>query len=179
MTETPATPEPVDADLEAFWVDARVHANLTELGPALGEHPLAAVRPPAWSFGATPAHADDLLDLVLRGTKTATAGALWDYEAEGEQLPTPGQLSIVLDGRGRPRALIRTDAVEIRPFDQVDDEHAYAEGEGDRSLRYWRDVHRAFFERYATHDRGFSEDMPVVLERFSVLYAPEWAAPAE
>ncbi len=38
------------------------------------------------------------------------------------------------------------------------------------SLRSWRDIHRRFFTEHATHDRGFAEDMPVVLERFSVLH---------
>ena len=31
------------------------------------------------------------------------------------------------------------------PFDEVSKEHAYKEGEGDRSLAYWRDVHEDFF----------------------------------
>ena len=48
------------------------------------------------------------------------------------------------------------------PFDEVDEEHAYLEGEGDRSLEYWREVHERFFTEHATHDRGFATDMPVV-----------------
>ena len=59
------------------------------------------------------------------------------------------------------------------PFAEVDEAHAYAEGEGDRSLEHWRSVHRRFFTEHATHDRfadgGFDEQMPVVLERFEVL----------
>ena len=48
------------------------------------------VPPAAWSFGATPEQADELLDLVLDGTKTATASALWDYDADDEPLPEAG-----------------------------------------------------------------------------------------
>jgi uncharacterized protein YhfF len=44
------------------------------------------------------------------------------------------------------------------------------EGEGDRSLDHWRTVHERFFTVHATHDRGFSTTMPVVLDRFRVLY---------
>ena len=40
--------------------------------------------PDAWAFGATSEQADELLGLVLAGTKTGTASSLWDYEAEGE-----------------------------------------------------------------------------------------------
>jgi uncharacterized protein YhfF len=108
---------------------------------------------------------------VLSGIKTATSGALWDYEAEGEQLPTPGALGIVTDGRGVPHALVVTTQVEVVPFDQVSAEHAFLEGEGDRSLATWREVHKRFFMEHALHSRGFSRDMPVVLQRFAVLYS--------
>lgn len=158
------------AEIDAFWEDARIHVGLTELASYVGSRPLAAVQPPAWSFGATPEQADRLLQLVLDGVKTATAGALWDYEADDEPLPTPGLLSIVLDGGGHPRALVRIDEVRIVPFDEVDAEHAYAEGEGERTLADWREIHRWFFTEYAAHDRGFSPDMPVVLERFRLLH---------
>lgn len=93
--------------------------------------------PEAWAFGAEPAQADELLALVLAGIKSATASSLWAYEAEGEPLPTAGDLSILLDGRGEPRAVIRSTDVHVVPFRGVDAEHAHAEGEGDRSLAHW------------------------------------------
>ena len=86
-----------------------------------------------------------LLALVLSGTKTATAGALWDYEVEGEELPTSGALGIVTDGRSVPQALVMTTQVVIVPFDEVSAEHAYLEGEGDRSLATWREVQQRLF----------------------------------
>ena len=158
------------SEVEAFWNLARFHAKLNVIPAYFGPTPLEVVPPPAWSFGATPEHAEALLRLVLDGTKTATASALWDFETEGEEVPRTGTLSIILDGAGHPRALIETTDVRVVPFDEVDDEHAHLEGEGDRSLASWRDVHERFFTEHAAHDRGFSPDMPVVLERFRVLY---------
>jgi uncharacterized protein YhfF len=76
----------------------------------------------------------------------------------------------VLDGAGHPRALIETTEVVVVPFDEVDEEHAFLEGEGDRTLAHWRDVHEGFFTEHAARG-GFATDMPVVLERFRVLYA--------
>ncbi len=38
----------------------------------------------AWAFGSTPEVADELVSLVLKGVKTATASLVWSYEAEGE-----------------------------------------------------------------------------------------------
>jgi uncharacterized protein YhfF len=159
--------------VEAFWELARFHAKLNSAPTYFGPTTLEVVPPPAWAFGASAGQADELLQLVLDGTKTATAGALWDFEAEDEALPEVGSLSILVDGRGHPRALITITAVEVVPFDEVGEEHAFLEGEGDRSLAHWREVHEQFFTEAATHGRGFRPDMPVVLERFKVVYHAE------
>lgn len=159
-----------DDELEAFWAEARTRARLDSIGVYGGTTVLASLRPPAWAFGATPEQADELLALVLAGVKTATAGALWDYEAEAEPLPQVGGMSIVLDGGGHPRALIATTEVSVVSFDEVDADHAAAEGEDDRTLASWRRIHEEFVTRHASHDRGFRPDMPVVLERFRLLY---------
>lgn len=156
--------------IDEFWAAARHQLRLNPLPGYFGTFSSESLAPPAWAFGATPDVADSLLALVLAGTKTATAGALWDYEAAGERLPEAGDLSIVLDGDGHPRALIKATAVEVTPFDEVDEEHAWLEGEGDRSLATWRADHERFFTEYAEHDRGFDPRMPVVLERFDLVY---------
>jgi uncharacterized protein YhfF len=157
--------------VEAFWELARFHANLNSAPTYFGPTTLEVVPPPAWAFGASAEEADELLRLVLEGTKTATASALWDFEAEGEALPQVGSLSILLDGSGHPRALVNTTAVAVVPFDEVGEEHARLEGEGDRSLAFWRDAHERFFGQVSS--RGFEPDMPVVLERFEVVYQAE------
>ena len=156
--------------IDAFWAAARHQTRINPVPGYLGNYSGEALAPPAWSFGADAEQADALLALVLDGTKTATAGAQWDYETENEPLPRVGDLSILLDGSGHPRALIEAMAVDVVPFDQVSAEHARLEGEGDLSLDHWREVHERFFTDIATHGRDFSTDMPVVLERFRVLY---------
>lgn len=159
-----------DAELDAFWELARARVGPHAVPVYTGERADRVLRPPAWAFGATPEQADALLRLVLDGTKTATASAQADYAADNEELPVVGTLGIVLDGAGHPRALVRTTEVRVVPFDEVDAEHARDEGEGDRSLEHWRAVHERFFAEHATG--GFRRDLPVVLERFRVLYAP-------
>lgn len=138
---------------------------------ACADHPgLPAEPPEAWAFGATPEQADELLAVVLAGTKTATASSWQDYADEDEPLPAVGDLSIVLDGAGEPRAVLEVTAVEVTPFDEVTAEHAYAEGEDDRTLASWRRIHEQFWREYSAH--GFTVDMSVVCERFRVLAAP-------
>ncbi len=156
--------------VEAFWELARFHARLNSAPSYFGPTALESVPPPAWSFGADATMADELLGLVLEGAKTATASALRDYEADGEALPEPGTLSILLDGSGHPRALIETTDVRIVRFDEVDEEHARLEGEGDLSLAHWRTVHERFFATTGPDGTGFEHDQLVVLERFRVVY---------
>jgi uncharacterized protein YhfF len=157
-------------ELEQFWASARHQTRTNPVPGYLGTYSAEAVAPPAWAFGASAEQTDELLDLVLEGTKTATASARWDYARDDEPMPQVGDLSIVLDSAEHPRALIETTDVEVVAFEDVSAEHARLEGEGDRSLAHWRTVHEEFFTDHAAHDHGFSPDMPVVLERFRVLY---------
>lgn len=152
---------------EATSIDQFWQGYLATLPADLPPPPM----PQAWSFGDHATLADELADLVLAGTKTATCGALWAYEAGQEPLPQLGELSIVLDGTGRPVCIIETTEVAIQTFDQVDAAFAYDEGEGDRSLAYWRQAHRRYFLRtLPTIDRRFEETMPLVCERFRLVY---------
>jgi uncharacterized protein YhfF len=157
--------------IDEFWQVARVKARRTTLGGVLGETPASAVAPPAWAFGDNPELADELLALVLDGTKSATADLVWSYQAHGEPVPAVGDLSIVLDGSGKPRALLRTTKVDVVPFSAVTEEHAFLEGEGDRTLESWRAEHETYYRRTMPAGRSFSEDAPVVCERFKVLYS--------
>jgi uncharacterized protein YhfF len=125
----------------------------------------------AFHFDDNEPTANELAELVLRGTKRATAAPLWSFEAKGKDPPRSGALSVVTDWQGRALCVIETITVEIVAFDQIDAEFAATEGEGDGSLDYWRDAHIRFFTRECGRiGRTFSPDMPVVCERFKVVY---------
>lgn len=126
-----------------------------------------------FAFGNTSELAHALGALVVQGVKTATTSALWAY-AEGEPLPSVGDLSIVISGDGRPLCVIQTTEVTVQPFSRVDAAFAHDEGEGDRSLVFWRAAHVRFFSETLTPlGRAFQKDMPVVCERFRVVYPRE------
>ena len=62
-------------------------------------------------------------------------------------------------------------ALSVAAFAQVPADHAYKEGEGDRSLDYWRSVHEDFLSReLATIGRTFDENTLVVCEEFELVY---------
>ena len=73
-----------------------------------------------------------------------------------------GDDSIILDGRGEPACVIKTLALRLVRYDQVTAEMATKEGEGDKSLAFWREGHQAFFTREGT----FAPDMWLVFEEF-------------
>jgi uncharacterized protein YhfF len=124
----------------------------------------------AWAFGNTKEMADYLAQLVLEGKKTATASNYLLYEIEKEALPYVGLYNIILNGNGEAVAIAVTTSVEVVPFDEVTEEHAYLEGEGDRTLTYWREGHEEFFKRELEEVNGtFHNKIPIVCERFKVL----------
>ena len=84
-------------------------------------------------------------------------------------MPKVGDHSVVLDGEGLPLCIIRTTAVEIRPFGEVDEAFAWDEGEGDRTLADWRRGHEWYF---ATIGEPVTDATPVVLERFAKVWPP-------
>ena len=114
----------------------------------------------SFAFGDSPALADQLLELVMKGVKTATCST-----EDEPNVSKPGERWIVLDGRGMPRCVIETTEVSFRRFGDVDATFAHDEGEGDRSLAYWRDAHRRYFGRLGK----FREDMMLMCERFRLV----------
>ena len=125
----------------------------------------------AEGWGDSPALADELGALIVQGTKTATCSALWEWEAEGNPIPQPGLITIALNGRGEPLCIVETIEVTIRKYNEVDADFARDEGEGDLSLNYWRQAHRNYFSRVLRKiGKEFSEEMPLVCERFRVIH---------
>lgn len=125
----------------------------------------------AWAFGGAP---DELARLTCQGIKTGTASAYALYELEGEPTPRVGDYSVVLDSRDHAVCVIRDTRCYVAPFREVTADHAWKEGEGDRSLAYWRMVHEDFFKReLAGAGLAFDENCPVFCEEFEVVYCPE------
>lgn len=123
-----------------------------------------------FQFGDTAEMANRLLSLVVDGPKRATASCRFDYADDGSDLPSVGDLAVICDGRGQPRAVIQTTEVRVGPLSSVDDVFAWDEGEGDRTRDDWLRMHSRYFERTlgpAWPDHG--EDLPVVFERFALV----------
>jgi len=155
MRKTPAT--------DAYWQAFTAAAGMN----AAADHDVVA-------FGDSPGLADELLALVLAGTKRATASLLRDVTVGNEPMPRVGGHVIVLDGAGVPRCIWRTTDVMVNRLIAVDVAFAWDEGEGDRTRADWLDGHRRYFARQAEREGFvFNDDIQTVFERFTVVWPPD------
>lgn len=123
----------------------------------------------AWGFGVD---ANELSNLVVKGVKTASTSPFRLYAIDNEDLPQVGDLSIVLAGDEVPVCVIKHSRVYQLPFKDVTEEHAFKEGEGDRTLEYWRKAHYKFFRPlFESYNLEFNEDEIMVCEEFECLFS--------
>lgn len=108
-----------------------------------------------WHFGIDN---DKLVALVLFGEKSATTSLY----TKGE-LPVIGEKSILAYENGLPACIVETKKVIVTKFRQVTEEMAKLEGEGDKTLNYWKNVHYKYFKSI---DANFDENTKIVFEVF-------------
>jgi uncharacterized protein YhfF len=145
--------------IEAFWLDYQRACGVQVEGFS------------ATAFGHSRAVADELAALIRSGDKRAHATLERDFEAEGDELPRPGEHIVVLDGRGTPQAIVRIKHVERRYFNDIDDEFAFECGEGDRTLAWWLVAYRQeFAERAEAQGFQVGEKAVLILEYFELVW---------
>lgn len=116
-------------------------------------------------------NANTCAELVRTGQKTASCSMeLW-YSEHGETMPEVGHLQVVTNWDGEPVCVIEITDVRTCPYNEVGEDFARAEGEGDRSLLWWCEAHTRFF-RMECDELGIDwyEQRLLVLERFKVVY---------
>lgn len=123
-----------------------------------------------WFFHYDREPSKKLARLVLSGKKRATA-SLMENESDVGEGGIVGGYSVVTDFDGNPQCVIQTTEVRFLPFNEVDEQFAFDEGEGDRTLAYWRAAHRKFFiECCRELDMEFDESIMVCCKRFKLLF---------
>ena len=121
----------------------------------------------AFNFGDSKKMADEIGELVLAGKKIATSSLLRAYSGYEDELPKIADYSVLCDGNECPIGVTYTTDLRLVPFIEVGEQHAYEEGEGDRTLKFWRKEHLEFFQR---NYPGFVETDLVICERFQVVF---------
>ena len=106
-----------------------------------------------------------LVDSVLRGAKTATAGLRAECKPHAhEPLPRVGAGCVLLGFDDEPVAVVETTEVRVLRVADVDLAFALDEGEGFETVADWRHAHEQF-----RADQGIGDDTLIVAERFRVV----------
>jgi len=122
-------------------------------------------------FGDNEKDANILADLVTKDIKRATSHSLLGLQLREEPLPKIGDFFIVTDWKGNAKCVVRTTSVKLVPYFAIHAEHARLEGEGNKSLDYWRNVHWEYYIReLEPFGRRPLESMIVVFERFEAVF---------
>ena len=150
----------------------KVHSSVYELANNFFESTGVVKKDiPSFYFCDNQKDADECAQLVLDGVKRATASSLWSYEINNEVLPKEQDIYIVTNWAGMAFCVIQVEKVEVTPFAKISRQFAEIEGEGDKSLEYWRKVHWEYYHReLAGSPYEPTQDMPIVCEYFRVIF---------
>lgn len=120
-------------------------------------------------IGRTAELCERLNGYVLARQKTGVFSQLEDFP--GGRLPEAGDYAVLVNFSDEPRGLIRYDECTVLPFHAVGAEHVAVETAALRDVAAWRRFHRNYWEPVlVARGEAYSEDMPIVFQRFTVLY---------
>jgi uncharacterized protein YhfF len=116
--------------------------------------------------------AQECATLVKTSVKQATSTSKWWFEQHQEELPVIGNLYVICDWYGIAKAIVETTHIEQVPYKDITEEYAAIEGEGDKSLKHWKEIHWAYYTREMEEfGETPNEDMVIICERFKTLFS--------
>lgn len=120
-------------------------------------------------IGNTPEMVDEVLELIVSGAKRGTFSLPETLERAGKR-PAPGDHVILTRHDGNAACLLRIDACELLPFDQVGSDELEIEAPAARDPRVWRDIHERYWApALAARGQELMPGQPVLMQRFTLL----------
>ena len=160
MVYIPDGPErPLPGALDAFWARARAAC------PALPD--VYQVR---W-IGLDAETTLQIFDLIRIGDKTGTFTLPWIVERTGQPVPRVGDCIILIDMAGTPTLVVRLERIHLVPFGEITNADTAVDGTPVRDISVWKPLHTHYWGgMLAPFGLAVSDDMPVWIEAFSLLY---------
>ncbi len=150
------------AIIDAFWRNACRDAGIA---PDLPYHAST------FADNRIASDADNLVELAQSGQKQGTTHLQLDFSTNHVPMRAPEDYWIILNSAQQPQCVVRLTHVEIMSFNEVAEDHAVCEGEGDLSLDHWRKVHRDYFQHQCSiWGIEWQESLPVVCEKFKLAW---------
>lgn len=148
-------------EVERLWQELRAAKGIDAV-----EYHASTFSDPALS-----PNADMIGNLAVSGQKRATAHLAVDFERNRIARREPGDYWVILNAMQKPICLVHITKVEVKPFNQVGEEIAIAEGEGDLSLEYWATAHGRYFKKQcALWGIEWRKDLSTVCEYFDLVW---------
>ena len=152
---------PSEAALEAFWRAVKIAR------PDLALPDNIDVR----CIGITQPISEIIFEHIASGLKTATFRPVSLLKPTGQQPVRFGDCTVLVQYDGTPRMALRYVRLKICPFRDVTEAQAVLNGPPINAGDTWHDVHREIYaNEFARHGLTFSEDEPVAMEEFELIY---------
>ena len=120
---------------------------------------------------------DEIAELARQGNKRGTCHLQLDFEKNAVPYRFPGDYMVVLNSTLTPLCVIQCRRLEFVAFNQVTDEFAASEGEGDLSYDYWAKVHKRYFVKLLeTWGLDWDASINVVCESFETVWPKPYLA---
>jgi len=127
--------------------------------------------PKTTHFGDNEKDADELAELIKNEVKKATSHSLLGLQNRKEVLPKIGDFVVVTNWNGEAQCIVRTTAVTLKPYFSISTPYAQLEGEGDKSLEYWKKAHWDYYTRELNEfGREPRESMIIVCQEFVKVF---------
>jgi uncharacterized protein YhfF len=127
--------------------------------------------PKTYIFGDKEKDANKLAALVMKGIKKATSHSLLGLQYRKTPLPKLGDFLVVTNWAKEAQCIVRTTAVQLIPYFNINEANAALECEGDKSLVYWKKVHWDYYTReLKAFERAPRDSMIIVFEEFERVF---------
>lgn len=153
---------PAPAELQVYWEKARA---------ALPKANLSDDYQVRW-IGLDDATTEEVIELIIAGDKTGTFSLPWLIQNTGQPEPASGDCIILVDFSGHPRLLVRLTEITTVEFGKITAKDTSIDGSPVRDLAIWIPLHTGYWNSLlAPFDLGVTEAMPVLVEKFELLYS--------
>ncbi|MBQ4913577.1 ASCH domain-containing protein [Maribacter sp. MMG018] len=115
--------------------------------------------------------ANNCADLTKKGIKKAFSSSLLGIQHRKEKLPKIGDFIVITNWEGEAQCIIQLTSVTLRPYFSINESYAEKEGEGDKSLAYWKKVHWEYYTReLGSFGREPRDSMIIVCQEFKKVF---------
>ena len=128
-------------EIRAFWEGCRTKHGIVQAN----YHVSTLVDPECLDPNVPTLDLSDQPKLILAHQKRGTAHMAMDFEINNIPRRVTGDYWVILDPSENPIGLVRVTDVYESTFLSVPVSFSVQEGEGDMSLRFWREAHRDYF----------------------------------